>query len=130
MKLWKTWVLFYVGGMVYAGLELLWRGWTHGSMFVLGGLCFVLIGALNHVSSPLPLPIRMIVAAGIVTMLELGCGLLCNRAYQIWDYRHLPLNYHGQICLPYTMLWIPVSLAALVLYDRMERGFEAHHIEW
>ena len=45
MKIWKKVLLMYLGGMIYAALELLWRGRTHSSMFLLGGLCFVLIGA-------------------------------------------------------------------------------------
>ena len=121
MKIWKTSVLFYLGGMVYAGLELLWRGFTHWSMFLLGGLCFVVIGNLNRTRPLLPLPLRALAAAGIVTALELGTGLLVNRQYQVWDYRQLPLNYHGQICLPFTLLWIPVSLAAIFLYDFAEK---------
>jgi uncharacterized membrane protein len=69
----------------------------------------------------LPIPLRAIAAAGLVTALELGCGLLVNREYTVWDYRNLPMNYHGQICLPFTLLWIPISLAAIWLYDRLDQ---------
>ena len=120
MKLWKNSILWYLGGMTYALLELLWRGRTHGSMFALGGLCFVLIGKLGKVQQPLPVPIRAVASAVIVTMLELGCGMLVNRDYAVWDYRAAPLNFCGQICLPYSLLWIPVSLAAIWLYDRLD----------
>ena len=48
MRLWRETVVFYLGGMFYCGVELLWRGWTHGSMFLLGGLCFYLVGGLNR----------------------------------------------------------------------------------
>ena len=58
MKIWKQSVLFYLGGMLYAALELLWRGWTHGSMFALGGLCFVTVGQLGQ--SRLPLPFKVL----------------------------------------------------------------------
>ena len=126
MKFWKQTLLFYLGGMIYTGLELLWRGFTHSSMFILGGLCFLLIGALGRVPSPLSVPARALISAGIVTTLELGCGLLVNRSYQVWDYRAMPMNYHGQICLPFTLLWIPVSLAAIFLYDRMDRRLSAY----
>ena len=120
MKLWKNTLLWYLGGMTYASLELLWRGRTHGSMFALGGACFLLIGKLGHVKPPLPVPVRAVVSAGIVTMLELGCGMVVNRDYAVWDYRAAPLNFCGQICLPYSLLWIPVSLAAIWLYDRLD----------
>ena len=45
---WKETVIFYLGGMFYCLTELLWRGWTHGSMFLLGGLCFYLVGGLDR----------------------------------------------------------------------------------
>ena len=117
MKIWKQAVLFYLGGCAYMGLELLWRGRSHGSMFVAGGTCFLLIGHLNHVRPRLPLPLRAVTGAGIVTMVELAIGLLCNRSYEVWDYRARAGNFLGQICPMFTALWIPVSLMALFLYD-------------
>ena len=33
--------LFYAGGVLYVLIELAWRGRSHWTMFVLGGLCFV-----------------------------------------------------------------------------------------
>ena len=126
MRIWKCSFLFYLGGMCYAGLELLWRGFTHWSMFLLGGLCFLLVGNLKRLNPRLPLALRLTEAALLITLLELGCGLLVNRNYYVWDYRHLPLNFRGQICLPFTLLWIPVSLAAMLLYDGTERGIMQH----
>lgn len=120
MNIWQNTIMGYLGGMTYASIELLWRGRTHGSMFALGGICFLLIGRLGRVPSPLPIPLRLLASAGIVTALELGCGLLVNRDYAVWDYRHMPLNYHGQICLPFSLLWIPVSLGAIYLYDWLD----------
>lgn len=122
MLIWKMTFLFYLGGMCYAGLELLWRGFTHWSMFLLGGLCFVLVGNLKRLRPTRALPLRMTEAALLITLLELGCGLLVNRSYRVWDYRHMPMNFLGQICLPFTLLWLPVSLAAMLLYDWTDRG--------
>ena len=125
MKIWKQTVLFYLGGCAYMGLELLWRGRSHGSMFVAGGLCFLLIGQLNYVRPRLKLPLRAVAGAGIVTMVELAIGLLCNRNFEVWDYRDQAGNFLGQICPVFTALWIPVSLMALGLHklltDRMDR---------
>ncbi len=120
MRIWKRTVLFYLGGMLYTALELMWRGWSHGSMFLLGGLCFLMIGAMERTS--LPLPARATLDAGMVTALELGCGLVVNRQFLVWDYRHLPLNFQGQICLPFTLLWIPVCLLGAFLYRRLDQA--------
>ena len=121
MKIWKRCVLFYLGGSIYVALELLWRGRSHGSMFLAGGLCFLLIGHLGQVEPKLPVLLRAVVGAGIVTMVELGAGLVFNRNYTVWDYRAQPGNLWGQICPMFTILWIPVSLMAIVLYDYLEK---------
>lgn len=124
MKFWKQAVLFYLGGCAYMGLELLWRGRSHGSMFVAGGTCFLLIGHLNHVHPRLPLPLRAVAGAGIVTMVELGIGLLVNRNFDVWDYRTQPGNFLGQICPMFTFLWIPVSVLALFLHESLYRRID------
>lgn len=125
MKFLKKTILFLLGGGAYVGLELLWRGRSHVSMFAAGGLCFLLIGHLNQVEPKLPLPLRMLTGAGIITMVELAAGLVANRDYSVWDYRDMPGNYLGQICPAFTALWIPVSLLALGLYTWTDRKLDA-----
>ena len=124
MKIWKNAVLFYVGGAAYLTLELLYRGRSHGSMFLAGGTCFLLIGRLNHVSPRLSLPARAVAGALIVTMVEFAAGLLVNREYAVWDYRDQPGNVMGQICPLFTALWVPLSLLAIFLYGLVEAQME------
>jgi len=120
MKLWKNAVLFYLGGAGYMTLEFLWRGRSHGSMFLLGGTCFVLIGRLGKRMRAMPLPAKLPFFAAVITALELLTGLAVNADYSVWDYRDMPLQYRGQICLPFSLLWIPVSYLALLLYRGAE----------
>ena len=126
MKIWRKAVLFYLGGSVYMGLEVLWRGWSHGSMFLAGGLCFLLIGHLGEMRPVLPLAVRVVLGSGIITMVELAAGLLFNRDYRVWDYRDQAGNLWGQICPMFSLLWIPVSLAAIVLYGLAEKELRKH----
>ena len=116
MKIWKKTALFLLGGAGYVGLELLWRGRSHGSMFLAGGLCFLLLGKLNSVKPRLPMALRCLVGAGIITCVELAAGLAANRDYRVWDYRQMPFQFMGQICLGYSLLWIPVSFGAMLLH--------------
>ncbi len=111
-------VRFVTGGAAYVGLELLWRGRSHSSMFAAGGTCFLLLGRLGR--SALSLPIKALLGAGMITAVELGVGLLANRKYQVWDYRQMPLNFRGQICLPYSLLWVPVGLVGMSLAHLLE----------
>ena len=121
IKMGKRVVLFCIGGFGYVILEWLWRGWSHISMFLAGGSSFLLLGKLNATKPRLPLPLRSITGGGIITMVELLAGLLFNRNYQVWDYRRLPYNFHGQICLRFFLLWIPLSVCAMWLYGRIDR---------
>ena len=119
MKIWKDTVLGYIGGMIYVVLEILWRGWSHGSMFVVGGICFVLIGGIDRVFPQMPLLMQSVLGASIVTAMELISGLFLNVYLRlgVWDYSALPYNLMGQVCMPYFFLWIIVSLAAVWLDD-------------
>ena len=121
MKIIELILLFCLGGTGYVGLEYLWRGWSHYSMFLAGGACFLLLGKLNDIRPRLPLFLRGLAGAGIITAVELLAGLLFNRNYQVWDYRHLPVNFRGQICLPFFLLWIPISLGAMWLYRKLQK---------
>lgn len=113
----KNTILFTVGGAAYVGLELLWRGRSHWTMFVLGGGCFLAIGKSGR---NLPLFVRSLLGSAICTAGELLTGLVFNRDFDIWDYRKVPCNFRGQICLPFTLLWVPVSALAALLFERMD----------
>ena len=118
MRFWKAVLFFCIGGSAYVGLELLWRGRSHYSMFLAGGTCFLLLGRLKAALHRVPWLLQGIVGAGVITTVELAAGLLANRDHAVWDYRELPMNLWGQICLPFSLLWIPVSLGAMFLYEK------------
>lgn len=117
-RLVKPSVLFAIGGLLYILIELLWRGRTHGTMFVVGGVCFLLVGLINEIFTwDMPLIQQQAISAIIITIMELLTGLLINCNYTIWDYRNMPLNVMGQVCLPYTILWFFLSCPAIILDD-------------
>ncbi len=121
MSLLKKSLMFAAGGCGYVGLELLWRGRSHESMFFAGGTCFLLLGKAGSHMKDQPLFVRAAVASGVITAVELATGLLANRRYAVWDYRRMPLNFCGQICLVYSLLWMPVGLGAMKVYELLER---------
>lgn len=122
MKYTKELAFFSIGGSAYVGLELLWRGRSHISMYGAGGICFLLLGKLRERS--LPLPLRAMAGAGIITAVELGTGLLVNRDHRVWDYRQRKGNFRGQICPEYSFLWMPLSLGAMGIYGWLDREME------
>lgn len=118
MKIWRKCFLFCLGGGLYAALELAYRGRTHGSMFLLGGACFLVLGKLRRLR--LSWPVLTLLGAAAITAGELLTGLLVNRDYSVWDYRALPMNYLGQICLQFSLLWMPLSLLGMGMYGKLE----------
>lgn len=112
--------LFVAGGLLYNLVELFYRGWTHWTMFFLGGLCFVCLGAINEVI-PWDMPLWWQVAIGscIITALEFLTGCVVNLwlGWGVWDYSQLPGNVLGQICPQFFVLWLPVALAGIILDD-------------
>lgn len=122
MKHAKDIALFSIGGSAYVGLELLWRGRSHVSMFGAGGLCFLLLGKLGKLR--LPWPVQAAAGSGIITAVELGTGLIVNRDHRVWDYRDVPGNFRGQICPMFMALWVPVAAMGCALYDWSEKNVD------
>lgn len=100
-------------------VELLWRGWSHGSMFLVGGACFYAVGSLNRHRADMSVLSQMVVGTVLITVVEFFSGLIINRMLllHVWDYSAAPLNLFGQICLPFVLLWFPLSGAALFTED-------------
>lgn len=116
----KAVFLFVCGGGIYTLIEVLWRGRTHISMFIVGGLCFYLIGLFNEFTSwEDSLFKQMLGGAVLITVFELLSGfyLNCYLCLNIWDYSDLPFNFMGQICPLFFIAWFFLSLIAIVIDD-------------
>lgn len=116
----KIALLFAAGGAVYGGIEVATRGFTHVSMFIVGGLCFVLIGGINeYIRFDIPIMFQMFIAAAIVTLFELVSGCIVNLwlGLNVWDYSANRTNFRGQICLDATIIWFFISEAGIILED-------------
>lgn len=118
--------LFFIGGKLYTLIEILWRGFTHWTMFILGGGCFVIMGLLNEYRFSWKdlLLKQSVISAVIITIFEFITGCIVNLwlGWAVWDYSSLPFNLLGQICLYYFLLWIPLSTVGIVLDDWIRYG--------
>lgn len=112
-----------IGGLTYMGIEILWRGHTHWTMGVLGGLCFVLIGLLDEVQDHPPMLLQMVQGAAIVTALELLVGLIVNRwlGWNVWDYSDMPGNLWGQVCPQFAAAWFFLAAVSVWLENLMHK---------
>lgn len=120
MRAVKPLILLLVGGIAYILIELLFRGHTHWTMFLVGGLCFLLLGAINEVIPwEMPLWMQSIIGAVIITLIEFVSGCIINLwlGWNVWDYSNLPFNVFGQICLPFSFIWIFIATVGIILDD-------------
>lgn len=120
MIIFKYLVLFVVDGSVYVFIEMLFRGYSHISMFILGGICGILIGGLNNwYSWDMPIVKQMVISGIIITSLEYITGYIVNIKLKlnVWNYSDMPFNIDGQICLPFSIGWVCLSLIGIVLDD-------------
>lgn len=114
----KVFTMWCSGAFCYGLIELAFRGKTHISMGLLGGICIILINEINEKATAIKrLPVRMIICATVITTLELVTGLIVNRwlALEVWDYSDIPFNFCGQICPIFFFVWYGLSYVAVLL---------------
>lgn len=114
----KDSILFLTGSCAYPTLEMAWRGHTHYSMALAGGVCLCLI---DHICCGMlegrSLFTRCLAGSGLITGVELAAGIIVNQllGLGVWDYSDMPMNIMGQVCLPYSVLWFGLTLPAMAL---------------
>ena len=116
----KQFFLFVIGGIIYGMIEIAFRGNTHWTMLIVGGLCFTGIGLLNEYPYFRPnLLTQAVLGMIIITTLEFISGVVINiiLGWNVWDYSGLPLNILGQICLPFCFAWLGLSIIAIFIDD-------------
>lgn len=135
-KIKKYEFLFFVGATIYVIIEKLYRGYSHWTMFLLGGICFIALGLINEVIPwDMSLLLQMFIGGAIITVLELITGCVVNLwfGWNVWDYSELPFNLWGQISLFSSIVWVGLSLVGIVLDDLIRWkwfGEDKPHYRW
>lgn len=122
-KIIRPLVIWDIGGHLYFACELIFRGFSHWTMYIVGGICFVMVGAINRVLPwTMPIWLQAVIGSVIVTCVEFFTGCIINLwlGWGVWDYSNIPFNLLGQICLPFSLLWVPVSGVAIVVEDYLQ----------
>ncbi len=117
-------IMLLTGSIIYFYFEILVRGYSHISMFVLGGVCFFLVGKIGNAVLDknmlfgIKLLAIMLMSSFVITSLELITGLYVNMYLnlRVWDYTHMNCNFKGQICLLYSMIWGLMGLPCVYFY--------------
>lgn len=120
IKMMRLLILWFIGGLLYELCEILFRGYSHWTMFIIGGFCFLCIGGINEIIPwNMSILLQGLIGSIVVTLIEFLSGIILNiwMGWNIWDYSNLPFNLLGQICLLFSIVWFFVSLAAIILDD-------------
>lgn len=118
-------VAFLLGGVIYSAIEVIFRGFTHWSMTVVGGICLMIIYR-RYVTHPDDnILMRCLFGMTVITSLEFISGCIVNimLGWNVWDYSNMYLNFLGQICPTFSAAWFWISILAAymckLINDRM-----------
>ena len=111
----KRLFLFSLGAIAYPLLELGWRGRSHWTMALAGGICLPLLERIRRCRCSLLR--RALRGACSISLVELAFGCVCNKllGWNVWDYSRQPLNLWGQICLPFSLAWFLLCFPVFAL---------------
>jgi uncharacterized membrane protein len=120
--------IFSIGASGYSLIEILWRGFTHWTMALTGGICFLSIYVLEAANETSPLWKKCLAGSLIITLAELVVGFIVNilLGWMVWDYSTIKFNFHGQVCLLYSALWFLLCIPANFICSSFRRIFRNH----
>ena len=119
----KIFLLFVAGGLGYYLLEVLFRGHSHWTMGLCGGICLVGMYYINKKLAHFSLAVRALMCTALITAVEFtaGCAVNLWLGWNVWSYKSLPLNFMGQISLLFCCYWFLLSFVVCFLISFIER---------
>ena len=108
--------IYLFGAIGYGSIELLWRGYTHWTMLLVGGLCFYIIYLIaTRMREPLWKKLLLCVASISAIEFSVGCLVNLHLGWHVWDYSTMPYDLMGQICPQFCFFWLLLSWPCLYL---------------
>ena len=114
-------MIFFIGAAGYALLEMLWRGYTHWTMLLLGGACFLIVYGINIRCKGKRMLYKCLLGSASITCAELAVGCIVNLwlGWQVWDYSRYYIQLWGQICLLYSFFWFVLCMPLVYFSGRL-----------
>ena len=116
----KIIALFLIYGSIYYSLEVLYRGYSHVSMFILSGVLGVAIGLINEITPKINIWLETLIGTIIATIGEGVTGIIVNNILHlnVWDYSNLPFTFfYGQCNLIFCLIWFILTYIVIKLDD-------------
>lgn len=117
----KNMVLFAVGYCVYIAIEVTYRGFSYPLMGLCGGLALMIMDKINdYISWDVDIIIQGSIGSIIITFFELIIGEISLRTELLpimWNYSNVPLNFDGVVCVPFSLIWVGLSIIGILIAD-------------
>ena len=107
--------VFAAGGAIYVLIELLFRGFSHWTMYLVGGIAVLLLYLISAMEESLIR--KWIMGTVVILTVEFLAGIIINilLGWAVWDYSAHRFNLYGQICLPFAFYWFGLCIPANAL---------------
>ncbi len=104
--------VFTVGGFVYIMIEILFRGYSHWTMYIVGGLAVLGLYFISGMNESLWK--KWLMGTAVILAIEFVAGVIINimLGWSVWDYSTHRFNLYGQICLPFALFWFGLCIPA------------------
>ena len=124
----EIFIVFSVGAVLYSTIEILFRGFTHWTMALTGGIAFLMIHISNFKLKTKSILLKCLAGCAIITALEFVVGCIVNRKFHmnVWDYSGQKFNLLGQICPLFSAAWFVLTLPALYLSKAIKHLLSKH----
>jgi len=121
-KIYKYMLIFAFGAAGYGAIELAFRGRTHWTMLITGGVCFVIIYMIA-LSRKIRKWQKWLLGGLAITLVEFAVGAVVNigLGWKVWNYSNMPYNILGQICPTFSAMWCLLCIPMMWLCDEVER---------
>ena len=118
--------VFTVGGAVYVLIELLFRGFSHWTMYFVGGLAVLMLYLISAMDESLMK--KWIMGTMVILTVEFLAGIVINilLGWAVWDYSAHRFNLYGQICPFFTVGWFFLSIPAYYICSQIEKRLSLH----
>ena len=125
------WILEVIYHAVTQG-SIVNRGFLNGPVcpvYGFGMLSVISIMQIRHAQTAFslsnePMWLSFLIGVLFATSVELFAGVLLDRLFHArwWDYSRKPFNYHGYICLEFSLIW---GMAVAIVLRDIQPWFES-----
>ena len=117
----KNIILFLVGYCAYIAIEVTFRGVSYPLMGICAGLAVIIIDKINdYISWDIDIILQGVIGSIVITIFELIIGEISLRTELLpimWNYSNVPLNFDGVVCVPFSLIWIGLSIIGILVAD-------------